>query len=147
MSFYVCVRPKPLCVVGGLGFEPRMAKDLPLLQADLESAVSRRCTNRPCGGPSRLRSDHLLLAGQALYQLSYEPKNKTHVLHLSVALPIELPSDLGRGGLEPPTNGSLSHIAVSVYNWLGCPVTVRGPRRPKRRALPTELRPNNSRHM
>lgn len=124
-----------------------MAKDLPLLQADLDSAVSRRCTNRPCGGPSRLRSDHLLLAGQVLYQLSYEPETQDACFALSVALPIELPSDLGRDGLEPSTHGSLSHIAVSVYNWLGCPVLIRGPLRPKRSALPTELRPNKSRHM
>ena len=33
------------------------------------------------GGPSRNRTDDILLAGQALYQLSYEPKYFVVVLH------------------------------------------------------------------
>ena len=46
----------------------------------LSSACSNQLSYRPVGGGNRNRTDDILLAKQALYQLSYTPKTTYHVI-------------------------------------------------------------------
>jgi hypothetical protein len=64
----------------------------------------------PSGGGERIRTDDLLLAKQALSQLSYTPGQKTDVKKqqaefvLFCAFCISVIWVVGQGGFEPPTS-------------------------------------------
>ena len=68
-------------------------------------------------GPERDRTADLLLAKQALSQLSYRPKN-------NVEIAVSVTKVMGPGGIEPPTSrlssvrsNQLSYEPGFMYEW------------------------------
>jgi hypothetical protein len=74
------------------------------------AAQSRSSSPNAGGGGERIRTDDLLLAKQALSQLSYTPGQKTDLRkqnsRISAVLPFRNAAIwmVGQGGFEPPTS-------------------------------------------
>ena len=88
-----------------------------------------------CGGARRVRTDDLMLAKHALYQLSYGPCNRGELSeNVSPEAPGVTQSVVGPGGLEPPTS-RLSGVCSNQLSYRpldSAPPTGRTPQRCRR---------------